>query len=377
MNDPTSPRPDILEQVYRTHDPHLAGHQQAEAVVAGAYGITVLCSANPRSEGEHTWLIQLEEDGSVGWERHYAPGQGTGRAIAPLPGGGFVIAGDVQRSEMEYQAQLMRVNADGSVIAGTTFGPYGAVGFRTVALLNDGSTLAGGTARWKGWLLCADDELRTSWELPIDDVDVVNGLAPIVEGAFAMVASQEQSTTTLGMTLLAAFAGDRRVRYRKRLPTAGRGEPAALAVLPDGDLVAVGHYSESERDVAQLWVVRVDTAGEVAWERFLGPVDEDRRGRAIAPLADGGVVVAGDALRDGRRSLRVVHLAVDGTVVWERAYGGEREYDVARGIARTEDDGLVVVGSTKSKELGKTNAWVLRLDGDRSLQWDRVFGSAR
>jgi len=375
MNTSVAPTRNDLDQVYRTYDPNLAGHQQAEAVVVGTEGITVLCSTNPKGEGEHTWLIRLADDGSVQWERHYALDQGTGRAIAALPGGGFVIAGDVRCSAMEYQAQILRVDADGSVIAGGAFGPRGATGFVAVAVLNDRSTLAGGTARWKGWLMRADDALRVIWELAIDDIDDVHGIAALADGGFALVASQEKSTTALGMTRLAAFAGNQRVRWQKQLPVAGRGELAALATLADAGMVAVGHYSASERDAVQLWVVRVDAAGEVVWECLRGPADEERRGRAIVSLADGSVVVAGDALHDGHRGLRVVRLAADGTIAWERGYGGELEYNVARGLARTNDGGLVLVGSTTAKGPGKTNVWILRLDSDGRLLWDRVFGA--
>jgi hypothetical protein len=62
-------------------------------------------------------------------------------------------------------------------------------------------------------------------------------------------------------------------------------------------------------------------------------------------------------------------------VLWERSFGGAGD-DVARGLARTADGGLVVVGSTTTRGVGKTNVWILRLAGDGALVWDRVFGTA-
>ncbi len=376
MDAPIAPTRADLTQVYRSHDPRLAGHQQAEAVVAGAGGITVLCSANPGGEGEHTWLLRLADDGSARWERHYDPALGTGCAIAAPPGGGFVVAGEVRRSELEYEGQLIRLDADGRVLASGSFGPRGATGFTAVTVVHDGSTLAGGTARWKGWLVRAAGARRVSWELLIDDVDEVVGLAALPDGGFALAASQERSTTGLGRTRLAVFAGDGHVRWWKDLPPSGRAEPAALAARPDGGLVTVGHRLASEHEAAQLWVVRVDPAGEVAWERLLGSADEDLRGRAVVLLADGGVVVAGDAPRAGGRGVRVVRLAADGTTAWERAFGGMREHSLARGLAHTNDGGLVLVGSTTAQGPGRTNAWILRLDGDGRQLWERVFDLA-
>lgn len=376
MDAPIAPTRADLVQVYGVHDPRLAGHQQAEAVVADADGITVLCSANPGGEGEHTWLLRLADDGSVRWERQYDPGLGTGRAIATPIGGGFVIAGEVRRSHLEYEAQLVRLDADGHVLASGSFGPRGATGFNAVTVVHDGSTLAGGTARWQGWLVRAAGARHVSWELLIGDVDEVVGLAALPEGGFALAAGQERSTTGLGGTRLAVFADDGRVRWWKGLPPSGRAEPAALAAHPDGGLVAVGHRLASEHEAAKLWVVRVDPAGEVAWERLLGSADENVRGRAVVLLADGGVVVAGDAPRAGGRGVRVVRLAADGTTAWECALGGLHEHSLAGGLAPTNDGGLVLVGSTTAQGPGKTNAWILRLDGDGRRLWERVFDLA-
>lgn len=377
MNAELGPTYDDLQQVYRASDPRFAGHQQAEAVVVGVDGITVLCSANSHGDGEHTWLIQLADDGGLRWERHYALSYGVGHALAAYPGGGFVIAGDVQRGEMAYRACLLRVRADGEVLQSAAFGSDGVTGFNTVVVLTDGSLLAGGTAERKGWLMQADGVLRATWDRQIGDSDQVTSLVPLADSGFALAALLDQSTTTFGMACLASFSGDQRVRWQLRLPTEGRAEPAALIALPGGGMAVAGYYAAHERAAAQLWVVQVDAKGEVVWERLLGPAEEERRGRAIVSLANGCVVVAGDAVRDSERSLRLACLAADGAVVWERSYGGgERAQDIARGLACTADSGLVLVGSTMTKGPGKTNVWILRLDAEGRLLWDRAFGGA-
>src|SRR4051812_8630411 len=114
METPLAPTSDDLEQAYRARDPNLAGHQTAQGVVVSGDDIVVLCSANPEGSGEHTWLIRLTGNGNVAWERHYRANQGVGRAIVPLPGGGFAIAGEIQRSAMEFQGYLLRTDASGN-----------------------------------------------------------------------------------------------------------------------------------------------------------------------------------------------------------------------------------------------------------------------
>jgi hypothetical protein len=375
MENALAPTSDDLEQAYRARDPNLAGHQSAEAVVVGADGITVLCSANPRGDGEHTWLIRLGDTGSVGWQRHYPTGQGVGRALAALPGGGFAIAGELQRSAMEYQGYLLRTDASGNVTAGAAFGPRGVTGFSALVALADGSTLAGGSTGNHGWLVQADPALHATWDAPLADLDDVAGVTALPDGGFAVAARRERSTTGFGLTRVTAFAADHQVRWQAQLPASGRGEPAAVSHLADGSVVVVGHHTAGDRDRAQVWVARLTGADPIPWQRLLGSPEEERRGRAIAALPDGGVAIAGEVLRDGHRGLRVARLAADGSVTWERSFGGTGQ-DTARGIAATADGGLVVVGSTTTQGAGKTNVWILRLDGDGKLRWDRVFGTA-
>lgn len=373
MNGSIAPTIEDLEQAYEAPDPNLAGHQTARDVVVGSSGITVLCSANPKGGREHTWLIRLDNDGTVRWQHHYPESHGSGRALAALLDGGFVIAGELERSAMKYQGYLLHVGPDGGPVAGASFGAD--AGFNTIAVLEDGSILAGGTSRWKGWLLRADGALHSSSESPLADVFAVSALAPLSGGGFAVAARRELVTTGLDYSKFEAFTNNEQVRWQKQLPTTGRGEPAALAALPDGGLVAVGRHTAAERGDPQTWVVRLSESGDVLWEKLLGSADEVRLGTAVVALPDGGFAVAGAAQRDGHRGLRLARLTSDGTMMWERAYGGEQR-DEATGLARTADGGFVLVGSTMSKGAGKTNVWILKLDSEGRLVWDRVFGTA-
>lgn len=376
MEDPFAPSLGDLEHAYRQHDPRLAGHQRAEAVVVTSEGITVLCTRSSQGEGESTWLAQLNDDGTDRWAKTMAPELGTGRALVDLVDGSFVVVGDIRRSEIEYEAVAFRLAPDGEVITKGTFGPRGVTGLTAATRLVGGSIVGGGTARWHGWLIEADNTLRASSEFLLEDMDDVVGVASREGGGFAVAAARATSTTQLGMTSVLAFAADREVEWRTDLPLQGHGEPAALVAVPGGDLAMVGHRSVGASRAAGLWVVRMSAAtGNVLWEQDLGAMGEDRRGRAIAALADGGVIIVGDASYQGRRSLRAVRLSADGDVLWKRSFEGER-LDIAHGLAATDDGAVVLVGSTTTEDADRTAACVLRLGSDGSPVWDRVLDVA-
>ena len=368
MSSPLAASRDDLEQVYRHRDPALAGHQRAEAVVVGADGITVLASANPKGDTDHSWLLRLADDGSLAWEHHYEPTHGSGRALVALRRG-FAIAGDVQRDAMAYQASLLRVDSAGTVVGATSLGPRGVTGFYAVTARADDAVVAGGTTRWKGWIVTTDAALQSPGEVSLD-VDEVNALATLPSGEVAALAAVEKSTTGFGRARLIALGGDGTVRWSVQMPSSGRGDPAALAALPDGVLVA-GNGAARDSDPSHIWFARVSPAGKLVREHALDGGSSAWRARAVAALPD-GFAIAGDVTAPGgQRTPQVWWLTADGESRLQRAYG---DGELVTGLAATRDGGLVLVGST-THGAGKTNVWVVRLDPKGDVVWQRVFGA--
>jgi len=351
---------DDLARAYEAGGDELVGHQKAEDVVVGAEGITVLGTVSVAGGRELTVVRRLSPDGELEWERVHE--SGAGRAIAALPAGGLVVAGEVQQGPVDIRGHVMRLRADGELDVERNVGEAG--GLTSVAVLADGSTLAGGTERRQGWLVGED------WEQTLEDAAVVVGVTARAGGGFALAATADPSTTTLGLTRIAAYDAGRAKRWSARLPRSGRGEPAAIAELAGGDLVAVGHLAPNGDDPAQLWILRLSDTGDVDWERTLGAAGETRRAHALAVLPAGDLVLAGDTATGTGRALRLARLTADGDTAWEAA-PGDGDDDTAHGLAATQDGGLVLAGSTGH---GPTKAAVWRLDGDGHVLWARTFG---
>jgi hypothetical protein len=366
---------DDLAQAYRTHDPLLAGHQHAEAVIVGPEGITVLATANPAGEAEHTWVLRLNLDGVVTWERHYDPKYGAARGITRLAKGGFAIAGEVQRGAMAYQGALVHIDGAGEIVGATSLGPRGVTGFNTVQARADGALLAGGSSDWKGWLVTIDPALRNPGERAIA-VDEIKAIRMLPAGDAAVLGITERSTSGFGRAQLSSVAPSGQLRWQRLLPTSGRGDPAALVVRQDGALV-VGTGATGDRDPAQVWLAHCDAAGAVTWERTLTATPASARGRAAAGLPDGYAVAGETSTADGERTPHVWRLGDDGAPRWDQPYqapGGGQAFEIVNGLEATSDGGLVMVGST-TRGPGRTNVWIVRLSPDGQVIWQRVFGT--
>jgi hypothetical protein len=100
----------------------------------------------------------------------------------------------------------------------------------------------------------------------------------------------------------------------------------------------------------------------VVWDRTYGGWRFDSASSIVA-LADGGLAVAGmtKSKGAGKRDMWVLRLDEAGNVLWDHTYGGAHE-DRATSIVALADGGFAVAGYTESKGAGNRDMWVLRLD---------------
>lgn len=100
--------------------------------------------------------------------------------------------------------------------------------------------------------------------------------------------------------------------------------------------------------------------------------------------SDGGHVIAGGSSTDSNGELDFWIFKTDdqGTIVWEKKYGGTRN-DTAFDLKQTTDGGYIVVGSTYSDDgdvvgfhgpLANSDVWVLKLDENGNLEWQQTLG---
>ena len=61
------------------------------------------------------------------------------------------------------------------------------------------------------------------------------------------------------------------------------------------------------------------------------------------------------------------------SLTWEKTYGGSGN-DYATCIIETLDNGYAAAGWTDSKGFGGGDAWILKLDSDGNLLWDKTYG---
>ena len=142
-----------------------------------------------------------------------------------------------------------------------------------------------------------------------------------------------------------------------------------------GSIQVLDTYSFSPSGLWDTWVVKLDSNGEVDWQKIYKRYVYETP-TSVQQTTDGGYVVAGYTFRwagDHNCDAWVLKLTANGSVDWQRKYGGS-EWDWAECIQQTSDGGFIVAGYSDSSSPDNDDAWVLKLDSDGNVQWQNTYG---
>ena len=142
----------------------------------------------------------------------------------------------------------------------------------------------------------------------------------------------------------------------------------------DGGYIIVGVTYSYGVGGSDAWVVKTDAYGNVRWQKSYGGVADDG-GLAIIQTKDGGYVMVGYTRSYGRGSedVWVVKMDANGDIEWQKAYGGP-DKDWGRSIIQTVDGGYIIVGGTLSYGAGGMDVLVIKIDAYGQMEWQKTYG---
>ncbi len=176
--------------------------------------------------------------------------------------------------------------------------------------------------------------------------------------------------------------------WQKCLGGSGYDEAASIQQTSDGGFIVAGYSYSNDGDVSgnhgrgDYWVVKLDSAGTIVWQRSLGGSDEDWAA-SIQQTSDGGFIVAGwsdsnDGDVSGHHGMMdywVVKLNAAGDIVCQKSLGGSANDD-ATSIQQTSDGGFIVAGYSYSND-GDVSGyndwgdyWVVKLSPEEGISDD-------
>jgi len=258
------------------------------------------------------------------------------------------------------------------------------------------------------WIVKIDDSGTIQWQNTIggDEEDYVNVVKQTTDGGYIVLGGSnsgisgdktEDSRGGLDFWIL-KLDGSGTIVWQHTYGGAQNDFETYGQQTSDGGYI-VGGYSDSDvsgdktapsNGGRDYWVLKLDSTGNITWQKTFGGSLVDRVG-ATLQTADGGYIlggfsdspVSGNKTENSQGSLDfwIVKLDSTGNITWQNTIGGSN-FDVLRDLIQTSDGGYIAAGYSSSDtsgdktedSRGDVDYWIVKLDATGNITWQKTFG---
>ena len=230
-----------------------------------------ILAAYSNSFGDETtnlWILKLNQDGTVLWEKTYsASSSDIVRSIQQTSDGGYIVAGRTQVSADNTDAWVLKLDSIGEISWQKTYGGNSSDGATSIQQTSEGGYILA------GW--------TSSFALPSSDIWV----------------------------LKLDSGGD--ISWQKTYWGDGEDYPVSIQQTSDGGFVVGGWTTSFDSEGRNCWIVKLDTNGTLSWHTLYGGnlLDE---AHFAQETSDGSYILAGDTVTIGTGDTDYWILKVDG-----------------------------------------------------------------
>jgi len=347
------------------------------------------------------------------------------------------ISGDKTEAAQDYDYWVIKLDIAGNIVWQNTIGGSGNDMLRSVQQTTDGGYILGGSSRSgisgdkteasQGfsdyWVIKIDGAGNIVWQNTIGggDSDGLNSIQQTADGGYILGGSSisgisgdktEANFDTLTGTSdywVIKLDSTGNIVWQNTIGGSSSDVLYSIQQTADGGFILggwtdsgiSGDKTEASHGDTDYWVVKLDTAGNIAWQNTIGGSSYDHL-NSIWQTADGGYVlggssasgVSGDKTESSLDTIFytsdfwVIKLDSAGNIVWQNTIGGDG-YDRLLSILQTADGGYILGGNSESGISGdKTEAyldtlgfpvptndyWVIKLDAAGDIIWQNTIG---
>lgn len=170
---------------------------------------------------------------------------------------------------------------------------------------------------------------------------------------------------------------DKSIRWSRTI--GGSGNEIAfrggMCITTDGHIVVAGYTDQiGTGGQNDLYIVKLDTAGQIHWTKTIGGSGMETNYGAVAAFPSGGVIVGSRTNTWGQGSYDklLVRLDAAGNIVWTRVLGGSGG-DYVYGLDVGPDSTIVAVGMSTSSG-NSSQGFISKWNHNGQLLWSQVYG---
>jgi len=319
-------------RTYETIQPSAA--LGALQTIDGAYllvGATNYSHQNRDTEDIH--LMKIDPSGELIWEKTYG-GEKFDRGMAVIPAGddtNLILAETSSYGAGKHDIYLLKIDSVGEVLWTKTFGGPGDEQAKDIQVSNDGGYIITGITDSFGdgssdvYLIKTDGKANEQWSRAYG--------GELIEEGFNVTTTPDDGFLILAASLQPGgdYMGQQSNLYLIRTSASGDvlwsqvydepGVQGGYRLLPvsTGDTLITGLVSPTATtaDIDPLFR-KLDSMGNLLWEQKIGDPDCFDYASDIQATSDGGYVLTGMSVCNGRNQVLLIKTDLEGELVWQK-----------------------------------------------------------
>jgi hypothetical protein len=151
-----------------------------------------------------------------------------------------------------------------------------------------------------------------------------------------------------------------------------------------------GDHSQPSHGNSDYWIVKIDANGNKLWDKDYGGWEHDYL-HTITIINDGNYLLGGVSYSNvtgnksdsskGNADYWLVKIDTLGNIIWDKAYGGTFREELVANVTQTTNNGFLVSGLSRSNaggnksanNLGSCQTWIVKTDFSGNLQWEKTL----
>ncbi len=256
------------------------------------------------------------------------------------------------------------------------------------------------------WFVCLDTLGNVIWEKCYggSSADVPQKIIPIDSNyCYLMIYSSsvdgdvQGNNSDEGLIWVVKIDTTGNILWQQCYGYGSRVSPRDAILTPDGGLLLLCSIFAQGENVStyygsnDVWLWKINTRGDIEWETTIGTPGTDNGFKVMLTSDNTYLALCGVNANGGMSGCELngfeyssldvwlLEYDLDGNILSQDCYGGT-EWDNAVNFAETED-GYVIVTATDSwdgdvsgNHGGLGDIWVLVLDKDKQIQWEKCYG---
>lgn len=215
----------------------------------------------------------------------------------------------------------------------------------------------------------------TTWQVTIGEASEARSLLLTADGGFVIAGTTDAGVARQLDLWLIKTDGAGQKQWSQAFGGSGNDDGRCVRQTPDGGYILVGSTSSFGAGGSDVYLVKTDAEGNLQWEKTFGGTAAEH-GYSIECIEDGGYVIAGSTASAGAGLADVYLIKTDsaGNEDWHKTFGGPYS-DEGYAVRQAADGGYVVAGYTQGTGsfAGDDNAWLIKTLETGDMEWNEPF----